>query len=335
VTSSSSPPPPIAAAQPLGNPPLQEPVSQDSVVCASKELAVPTASVPWWASHSFRRVQTGALAALFVLFCLIMGGLWWLGFVAFVVTVGFYELRYLLLLQKCRASTSAYFLTVIPMLACAYFGKEHLLVSFLTVGALYIFFISLFKKPRVSMSDIGSTLFAILYMGFFPIHILMLRNMGLDTRLLHQEGFAYVLLMFAVVAAADTGAYYVGKRFGRHPLHPEVSPKKTFEGAAGGVLAGLLMGSVIASWQHLPLGHTLVLSVILVVVGALGDLVESKLKRDSGVKDSGQWLDTHGGLLDRVDSYLLSAAVAYYYVHWAVHHQGLVQDVLEVSKAWF
>lgn len=118
-----------------------------------------------------------------------------------------------------------------------------------------------------------------------------------------------VLWLLAAVAAADTGAYFAGHRFGRHPLAPRASPGKTWEGAAGGALAALACGGVGAWIFDEQLFRWLVLAAALFVASVVGDLFESVLKRSRGVKDSGAVLPGHGGVLDRVDSVLCAAPV--------------------------
>lgn len=118
-----------------------------------------------------------------------------------------------------------------------------------------------------------------------------------------------VLWLLAAVAAADTGAYFAGRRFGRHRLAPRVSPGKTWEGAAGGALAAVGCG-VVGAWALAePLAKWLALAAVVFAASVVGDLFESALKRARGVKDSGKLLPGHGGILDRVDS-LLAAAPA-------------------------
>ena len=115
--------------------------------------------------------------------------------------------------------------------------------------------------------------------------------------------FAFILLIWG----ADTGAYIAGRAFGRRKLAPNISPGKTWEGWAGGLLLTLFAGWVVAGWllPAVPLAHRLVAAGVVAVFGPLGDLAESMLKRSAGVKDSGTFLPGHGGLLDRFDAFLL------------------------------
>jgi phosphatidate cytidylyltransferase len=123
-----------------------------------------------------------------------------------------------------------------------------------------------------------------------------------------------IVLLLAIVMAADTAAYFVGRALGRHKLAPAISPGKTIEGAVGG-LAGGVAGAwaVSAAGLHLPAAHVVALGVLVTLFAIAGDLLESLLKRWAGVKDSGRLFPGHGGMLDRLDSLLFGAAVLYYY----------------------
>ena len=116
----------------------------------------------------------------------------------------------------------------------------------------------------------------------------------------------HVFLLIFLIWAADTGAYFAGKNFGKHKLAPSISPGKTWEGWVGGALLTLAVGWAAGYFvPDVPLGHRLVAAGVVAVFGPLGDLAESMLKRSAGVKDSGTFLPGHGGLLDRFDAFLL------------------------------
>lgn len=123
---------------------------------------------------------------------------------------------------------------------------------------------------------------------------------------------------FALMWSNDTGAYLVGRSFGRHPLAPSVSPKKTWEGWGGGAVVALLVGGLLQHKLGSPgSGHWVVLAALVSVFGPLGDLLESLLKRKAGIKDSGQILPGHGGILDRFDSHIIAAPIALLYLIFA------------------
>ena len=122
-----------------------------------------------------------------------------------------------------------------------------------------------------------------------------------------------VLTIYAVIWAGDSAAYYGGRAFGRHPLAPRVSPKKTVEGAISGLLASVIAGAAVGSWRlGLPWPTMAVISAATAVAGQIGDLAESALKRSAGVKDSSSILPGHGGILDRLDSLLFAVPVFFW-----------------------
>ena len=151
-------------------------------------------------------------------------------------------------------------------------------------------------------------LFGILYIGYTLGHFLRLRN--------QHDGALLVLFVLLVTWAGDTAAYYVGKTWGSRPLAPRLSPNKTIEGFLGGLVVAPLIAWIGHLW-FLPAVtpvDCLILGLLFTVLGLLGDLSESALKRQAGVKDSGSLIPGHGGVLDRVDSLLLNAPVFYYYM---------------------
>jgi phosphatidate cytidylyltransferase len=200
------------------------------------------------------------------------------------------------------------------------------LASFVSggVGKEVPLLLSLFALPvaslrrggdwRRALGDIGATLFSACFIGVLFGYLLGLRELGPSSRG-GETGSDLVFLLFFVVWGSDTAAYYLGTFLGRRPLAPNVSPKKTVEGAVGGILGALAAAFVARAWfmNQLSLVDCLALGIVLGTVGILGDLVESMLKRGAGVKDSASLVPGHGGILDRVDSLLYAAPVLYYY----------------------
>jgi len=133
-----------------------------------------------------------------------------------------------------------------------------------------------------------------------------------------SAGFCWLVALMLAVWGMDTAAYAVGKAVGRHKLCPKISPGKTIEGAIGGLLAAIALMAGLGHWLGLPLAHGLILGAGVGVAGQIGDLFESLLKRRAGVKDSGSLLPGHGGVLDRFDSLLFAAPLAYFYLSFAL-----------------
>lgn len=130
-----------------------------------------------------------------------------------------------------------------------------------------------------------------------------------------EYGLGYLAWCLLCVIASDSGAYFVGKKFGRSPFSAS-SPNKTLEGVVGGVLCGTLVGLVFASWLVDSLGFALVVSFLICAFGVFGDLFESYLKREAGVKDSGSLFPGHGGMLDRIDGYLFGVIALMWAMSW-------------------
>ena len=164
------------------------------------------------------------------------------------------------------------------------------------------------------LADLGLTLLGALYVGFLLMHIVWLRTL--------EHGGEWITFILMAAMMGDSGGYFVGHAFGRHKLIPRVSPGKTVEGAIGILLASLLAGAVAWWWpyQYIRCGEpflgwneAIILAAVMGVIGQLGDLSESIMKRTFGAKESGWLFPGHGGVLDRIDSVLFPVVVVYYY----------------------
>jgi len=159
----------------------------------------------------------------------------------------------------------------------------------------------------------GATILGVLYVVLLGGHLVALRT-GFEQKLsAHLLSFFFLVLM-----GADTGAYYVGRAIGKRKLAPTISPGKTWEGVVGGLAAALALATAAHFWffKELPLKWTLPLAGVMTIVGILGDLTESALKRGAGAKDAARILPGHGGALDRLDSLLFNAPLIYYFAHF-------------------
>jgi phosphatidate cytidylyltransferase len=159
-------------------------------------------------------------------------------------------------------------------------------------------------SARAVLADIGAGAFVQLYVTFLAGFYVVLSG--------EDGGQWWVLAALIIVVVADTGAYATGLNFGRHKLAPKISPGKTWEGFAGAAVSAMIAGTLLA-WLMLgqPWWEGLIMGLVLMLVGTMGDLIESLIKRELGIKDISGWLPGHGGFLDRLDSILPSAAVAY------------------------
>jgi len=170
------------------------------------------------------------------------------------------------------------------------------------------------RQKEGAFTTWGWTIAGILYVGWLLSYLVALR--GLD------GGRNWVFLALFTTWASDTAAFVIGRKLGRHKLAPNISPGKTWEGTMGGIVGAIIMSILFFTPTpfRLPLVYWQVigLSILVSIFGQVGDLVESLLKRNMGVKDSGTLLPGHGGILDRMDSIIFAGIVVYYYVIWAI-----------------
>lgn len=181
--------------------------------------------------------------------------------------------------------------------------------EFLFIVLTLLFLIIMQFKRRENSGvivDISTTLFGILYISWFLSFLIKIRYLPAGAGL-----FSSVLL---ITKLGDIGAYFVGVNFGKTPLIPRISPKKSVEGAVGGLFFSVLGALVSKPFLHFTYLHLVIFGIFLGILGQLGDLSESLIKRDCGVKDSGSILPGMGGILDELDSLLFTAPVFYFYI---------------------
>jgi phosphatidate cytidylyltransferase len=180
------------------------------------------------------------------------------------------------------------------------------------VGVILLFSLLnvLSRRPEDALLSISSSVFGLVYIGWmYGFHLVELRMM--------RDGLKLILLLLAVIWLGDTGAYFTGKAIGRHKLIPDISPAKTIEGSVGGLIWGIGGAAAVKyifGLNALPLGHLIILSIMMGVIGQIGDLTESLIKRNAGVKDSGNIIPGHGGMFDRCDSMIPAVPVMLIYL---------------------
>ncbi len=198
----------------------------------------------------------------------------------------------------------------IPFIVLMEFGSTQSgEVLFLVLGCLFLFSIELFHEHNPqALVGISLTLLGILYISWFLSFIIKIRFL--------EGGVIWVAYLLAVTKSADIGAYLIGSLFGRHSLIPRISPKKSVEGLFGGLAASLLVSILIGPYLPIRFAfwHLLILGFIIGVVGQIGDLSESMMKRFCASKDSSALLPGMGGILDAVDSILFTAPIFYFHL---------------------
>lgn len=286
--------------------------------------------MPW------SRIISGIIAIAMALSATLLGG-WYFTFTyAVIIFLGqneFFELVRAKGIIPAAKTTLTASLTLLVF--CTIDGN--LADAVLPIAGTFICFYLLFQPKIATIADIAASIMGLFYTGYLPSYWVRLRGINSQgysnfplggylpqnwTELFQRshvsslpQGLTVTVLTFLCIWTADIGAYFVGKYFGKTPLS-EISPKKTVEGAVFGISATIgvaVAGAYYLDWaQYILTGSAL--GLLIGIASLLGDLTESMLKRDAGVKDSGQLIPGHGGILDRTDSYIFTAPLVYYFV---------------------
>jgi phosphatidate cytidylyltransferase len=274
-----------------------------------------------------------AIVAIAIALLMIILGSWYftLGF-ALIAFLGQLELFKLIQTKGIIPATKTTLVVSQVLLITATVTPNLVDVIFPLAGALTCFYL-LFQPKLATIADLSSSVFGLFYGGYLPSFWIRLR-VGSDSTLpdnqLFLQGYwpeswtdwhsfppalMVTLLAFGCIWAADIGAYLMGKYFGKIRLSV-ISPKKTVEGALFGIAGSIIVAEIGAWYLGWPIWEITgaVFGLLIGVVSLLGDLTESMIKRDAGVKDSGQLIPGHGGILDRTDSYVFTAPLVYYYI---------------------
>lgn len=277
-------------------------------------------------TKSVTRLLTGLVFGFTALFAIMAGGLWLAGLVLIIVALASKEYVKILEHKGFRPSSRIIIISSFLFAALAYFNRFDLVALAFTACSVMAFLSVLFKGKQPYIANVATTILGFVYCGWFPLHLLFLRDLGSNPTYdgifkqnVTTDGAGYALLLFFAVILTDSFCYYVGCRFGKHKLSHVISPNKTIEGAIGGttmcIIFCLIFGIKVMgfSWYH-----ALILGFIIAFCAQIGDLCESMIKRDAGVKDSSNVLPGHGGFLDRTDSYIFTIPIVHYYMYFFV-----------------
>jgi phosphatidate cytidylyltransferase len=262
------------------------------------------------------RFATAAVGGPTILAILYLGEpWWWLAFIAVAAAIGAYELFGMFVPEDTASKVIGVLLTEAVLGILWRFGLDaRVLLTMLIVLPTIAMVIVLVRlgDMKTAALRVAAFVFGPLYLGGGLGAIVLERRDG------GSDGPAFVVLALMLSWLSDTGAYFAGRFLGKHKLYEAVSPKKTVEGAIGG-LFGAVVGALLAHFfflKSLPLVDALILAIVGGGLGQAGDLGESLMKRSVGVKDSGGIVPGHGGILDRVDALLVTASITYLYVLW-------------------
>jgi phosphatidate cytidylyltransferase len=219
----------------------------------------------------------------------------------------------------CPTHPALGFVAALTVIGCFVLERADWVVAVLAALVMSTLAVALGRPDQMkkSLVTVAATVSGVVYVAVLAGCLVGVRMMSdsLTQPLTPRLSSKLLTMFFAMVVFADTGAYYTGRLLGRHKLAPRISPGKTIEGAVGGLIAAIAAGplSRLVFYPEISIVHALVLGGLIGVLGPVGDLSESMLKRGADVKDSGKLLPGHGGMLDRVDSVLFCAPLLYYY----------------------
>jgi phosphatidate cytidylyltransferase len=270
-----------------------------------------------------KRILTAVVVLPFLIASILIQSLWWV-FVLLAVAamvLGLWEFYLLAKRLQLKPDPAAGYIAGAALVTIALYNDpaaillDQFVIIALTIGTLIAATVRGAPFDKM-LASVGATILGVLYVAFLGSHLISIRT-GFDPTLSrHLLSFFFLVLM-----GADTGAYYIGRAFGKRKLAPSISPGKTWEGAVGGLVAALAMAALSHFWffRELPLKYILPLAAVMTIVGIFGDLAESALKRGAGAKDAANILPGHGGMLDRLDSLLFNAPLIYYFARFYFH----------------
>lgn len=316
ATSSASPAPGVEA---------ESAASEEAAAAENKESR---------RSDLLTRLATAAILIPFVLWAVVQGGLVYLAIVVAIGVLAQHEFYGLIVDKGAKPIQSVGLGFGAAVILLAYFGNEYQAMLLMTASLLVMMAAQLRKNEiHEAMASISGTFFGVFYVAWLLSHAVLLRKFDVAAAYHHspsllvtlgvnaESGIFFMVFALVTVVLCDAGAYFAGRAWGKRKLAPQISPNKSVEGALGGIILGVLAGLATKllfdifwpDWSAaMPWSMSIFFGFILCVVGIIGDLVESLLKRDAKVKDTGALLPGMGGVLDRIDAHLLGLPSMYY-----------------------
>tara|TARA_A100001388_G_scaffold50635_1_gene34141 strand:- start:1883 stop:2740 length:858 start_codon:yes stop_codon:yes gene_type:complete len=277
------------------------------------------------------RVRSGLLIGIFGLIVVLLGG-WYFSFaIALLTYIALLEFFRMAEFTGIKPATKTTLFSCLIIILSTYletigFLNTEISNSILPICSVGICTWLLLQPKPGTISDIAASIFGLFYLGFLPSYWIKLRalessvsNTSNGFKLVeifsNSSGLTLTLTSCFLIVAFDIGSYFVGKSFGRRSLSP-ISPSKTIEGLIGGITCCILLATSFAiflDWQN-PFLIGVLYGILISIMALVGDLIESMMKRDARIKDSGTFLPGHGGILDRIDSYIFTPSVIYYLI---------------------
>ena len=275
------------------------------------------------------RVKSGLLIGIFGLFVVLLGGWFFTIATALLTYLALLEFFRMAEFKGIKPATKTTLFSCLVIIISTYLETIGLLEgeianSILPLCAVGICTWLLLQPKSGTISDIAASIFGLFYLGFLPSYWIKLRELDFAIvssnqnfisfdNITNTTGLNLTLTSCFLIVASDIGSYFIGKSFGKKSLSP-ISPSKTVEGLIGGISCSILMAiffSFLLNWEN-PFLVGILYGTLISLMALVGDLIESMMKRDAKIKDSGTFLPGHGGILDRIDSYIFTPSVLYY-----------------------
>ena len=248
-----------------------------------------------------------------------LGGVYFLSFVLIISGLSFYEFSLMAKTKSANVNVNLGIIGVIFFIINSFrytFNAFH----FLTIFFILLLIVELFRNNGSAIINLASTMFGIIYLGIFGSTLIGIREFFPNIDDLYSRGGYLIISVFASIWICDSAAFFGGTALGKHKLFPRVSPKKSWEGAIFGFVFSIIamyLAKVLVL-DFLSLKDALIIGVLIGIFGQVGDLIESLLKRDAGIKDSSNLIPGHGGIFDRFDSLFFSAPIVFMYLVYFV-----------------
>ena len=275
------------------------------------------------------RLKSGLIIGIFGLLVVLLGGYYFTFAVTFLTYFALLELFRMAEFKGIKPATKTALVSCSLIIISTYLEVNGILEkgisnATLSISSIVIFTWLLLQPKPGKIADIATSIFGLFYLGFLPSYWIKLRE--LDSIVASSNysgngfsnynnltGFNITLITCLLIVSSDIGSYFIGKKFGKRFLSP-ISPGKTIEGLLGGILCSVFTGVLFAyifNWNNFVL-IGFIFGIIVSLMALVGDLIESMMKRDAKLKDSGNILPGHGGILDRIDSYIFTPSLIFY-----------------------
>ena len=263
------------------------------------------------------RIIVSIVAIPLILIACIYGEIPFLVFVLGIALISFWEFSQMVKNKNAYVNILIGAVAVILITTNVYFHFVEFFIL-VTLFSVVLLLIELFRNKESATLNTAVTFLGVFYIGLFSSTILLIRENFAHSDLLYAEGGYLIISIMVSIWICDSAAFFIGTAFGKHKLFPRVSPNKSWEGAIAGFIFAIISMIVARATviDLLTLNDAIAIGVIVGLIGQMGDLVESLIKRDTGVKDSSAIIPGHGGIFDRFDSLLLTAPVIYLYLHF-------------------